>query len=204
MSQESALRRMESDSWLPVITGGALVVYGFARRTPLGAVLAMIGGGLIMTGARKVSSKSEEDLRESGIEVIKSITIDKSPEELYRFWRQFENLTRVMSHVEDIEVTGSNTSHWTVKAPAGQTVEWDAEIIQDAPNRAIGWRSLPGASIPNEGMVEFLPGTANRGTLVKVSLYYQPPGGTLGQLAAGLFGEEPAYKSAVTYIASSS
>ena len=48
----------------------------------------------------------------------------------------FENLPRFMSHLESVQATGDRRSHWKAKAPAGMTVEWDAEITEDRPERA--------------------------------------------------------------------
>jgi uncharacterized membrane protein len=82
-------------------------------------------------------------------------------------------------------------SHWKVTAPAGRTIEWDAEIVDDRPGEHIGWRSLPGATVPNAGGVTFAPAPGNRGTEVRVQLRYEPPGGAVGATFAKLMGEEP-------------
>ena len=129
--------------------------------------------------------------RTSKMNVKRAVTIRRSREELYAFWRHFENLPRFMYHLEQVRVLGSGRSHWTAKAPAGTTVEWDAEIVEDRPNERIAWRSLPNADVANRGSVEFRPAPGNRGTEVHVEMHYDPPGGKLGALIAKLFGEEP-------------
>lgn len=123
--------------------------------------------------------------------VNKSIVINSSPEELYRFWRDFENLPRFMHHLESVRVTGEGRSHWVATAPAGTTVEWDAEITEDRPNELIAWRSLEGADVYNSGSVRFERAPGGRGTIVRVEIDYDPPGGKLGVAVAKLFGEEP-------------
>jgi uncharacterized membrane protein len=125
------------------------------------------------------------------MEVKKSITVNRAPEEVYQFWHNFENLPRFMEHVEAVQVTGNGRSHWKVKAPAGRTVEWDAEVTTDQPNEVIAWRSLPGADISNAGTVRFERGPAGRGTVIRVTMEYDAPGGEVGKLVAKLFGEEP-------------
>ena len=125
------------------------------------------------------------------MKVKRVITIESSPEQLYTFWHNFENLPRFMRHLESVQTNGPRRSHWKAKAPANQTVEWDAEITEDRPNELIAWRSLPGADIDNSGYVSFTPATGNRGTVVRVELEYNPPGGKAGALVAKLFGEEP-------------
>ncbi|MEN3332808.1 MAG: hypothetical protein V7641_2173 [Blastocatellia bacterium] len=122
---------------------------------------------------------------------VASKTINRPPEEVYRFWRNFENLPRFMSHLELVQVADGNRSHWKAKAPAGMTVEWDAEITQDRPNELIAWRSLEGADVEHSGSVRFERAPGDRGTEVKVAIVYNPPGGVLGVGIAKLFGEEP-------------
>jgi uncharacterized membrane protein len=129
--------------------------------------------------------------RGKGVRVRRDITIAKPPEEVYRFWRNFENLPRFMEHLESVQILDERRSHWRAKAPAGAGVEWDAEIIEDRPNELIVWRSLDGADVPNTGSVRFVPAPGGRGTEVNVELRYDPPGGKLGATVAKLFGEEP-------------
>ena len=121
----------------------------------------------------------------------KAITVNRAPEEVYRFWHDFRNLPRFMRHLEDVQVTGSRRSHWKAKAPAGMTVEWDAVVVDDRPNELIAWRSLEGADVDNSGSVRFTPAPGGRGTEVRVELDYAPPGGAVGATIAKLFGEEP-------------
>ena len=74
-----------------------------------------------------------------------------------RFWHNFENLPRFMRHLESVTVIGERRSHWKAKAPAGKTVEWDAETTEDRPNELIAWRSTAGADVDNAGTVRFEP-----------------------------------------------
>ncbi|MDT5293941.1 MAG: hypothetical protein QOJ76_821 [Acidobacteriota bacterium] len=124
-------------------------------------------------------------------QVKKSLIINSSPEELYGFWRDFENLPRIMRNLEAVRVTGETRSHWKAKAPAGTTVEWDAEITEDRPNELIAWRSLEGSDVENSGSVSFETATGNRGTIVTVEINYNPPGGVLGAAVAKLSGDDP-------------
>ena len=126
-----------------------------------------------------------------GIHVQKSLIVNRSPQECYSFWRDFANLPRFMTHIESVEVRGDRLSHWVAKAPAGARVEWDAEIVDDRPGERISWRSLPGSDVDNAGTVRFMNAPGNRGTIVRVQMQYQPPGGKVASLVAKLFGEEP-------------
>lgn len=127
----------------------------------------------------------------AGVEVKQAITVNSSPEEVYRFWRDFENLPRFMTHLESVRITGDRRSHWVATAPMGTTVEWDAEIVEDEPNRRIAWRSLEGADVESSGSVRFEPARGRPGTEVHVEFQYTPPGGAAGAAVAWLFGEEP-------------
>ncbi|HVF43973.1 MAG TPA: SRPBCC family protein [Pyrinomonadaceae bacterium] len=129
--------------------------------------------------------------RKGTTQVKNSLIISRPPEELYRYWHDFENLPNVMRHLESVKVKGDGRSHWVAKAPAGTSVEWDAEVTEDRPNELIAWRSVEGSDVDNSGSVRFEPAPGKRGTIVKVEINYTPPGGALGSLVAKLFGEEP-------------
>ena len=131
------------------------------------------------------------DYFEQSIHVEVSYTIDRPADELYAFWRNFENLPKFMKHLRSVRCTGERTSHWIASAPAGQAVEWDAEIINEEPNALIAWRSLADADVDNAGSIRFIPAKPDPGTDVRVVLDYIPPAGRLGFAIAKLFGEEP-------------
>ena len=124
-------------------------------------------------------------------QVRKSICIGRSPQDLYQFWRKFDNLPRFMEHLESVEVLSNNLSHWVAKGPAGRKVEWDAEITADRPNELIGWRSLEGSEVQNEGTVKFEPTSQGRETIVRVDMKYRPPAGMVGAKVAKLLGRAP-------------
>ena len=123
--------------------------------------------------------------------VRKSVTILQPRERLYEFWRDFENLPRFMQHLEHVEDLGGGRSHWVAKAPLGRTVEWDAETIEDVPNKLIAWRSLPGSDVQNSGSVRFKDAPGDRGTEIVVEIQYDVPGGSFGAALARLFAEDP-------------
>jgi uncharacterized membrane protein len=122
--------------------------------------------------------------------VRRSITVRRSIEEVYAFWRDLENLGRYSQHLESVSVRGRR-SRWVAKAPAGKSVEWESELVEEVPNRRLAWRSLPGSEVANEGIVWFAPAPGDRGTEVRVELRYDAPAGQPGATIARLFGEEP-------------
>jgi uncharacterized membrane protein len=121
----------------------------------------------------------------------RSVTINRPRQELYAFWRDFANLPVFMHNVRRVTVQDSTHSHWEIEAPGGNTVAWDSEITHDDAGQMIAWRSLEGASVRNSGQVEFLDSPDGRGTVVRVTLAYDPPAGTVGKLIAKLFQKEP-------------
>jgi|tagenome__1003787_1003787.scaffolds.fasta_scaffold20530939_2 uncharacterized membrane protein len=129
--------------------------------------------------------------RGEGMKVEKSVVVNRPAQELYHFWRDFENLPRFMDHLESVTVLDENRSHWVAKAPAGTKVEWDATIHNEIENELIAWRSLPHADVNNAGSVHFTPIGSGEATEVRVVLSYEPPAGKLGAAVAKLFGEEP-------------
>ena len=184
--------------------GALIALYGLKRLRLSNLVLVGLGGMLIkraVTGQCGVYSAlgfnsargdaaEPHEYFERGIHVEESFTIMKSPEELYNFWHNFENLPHFMKHLESVKTLDEKRSTWVAKAPAGSSVKWDAEIINDEPGKLIAWRSLAGAQVDNAGSIQFVDG-GDRGTEVKVTLEYVAPAGRFGKWVAKLFGEEP-------------
>lgn len=171
------------------------------RSAPANRTRAMAALGVV-AGVTALDTYCRRQLRQPaaatdwepapGVDVRDCVTINKPASELYAFWRDLRNLPRVMAHLQRVEVIDERHSHWVANAPAGLSVEWDAEIVEDQPDELIAWRSLPGADIDNFGSIRFEPARGGRGTVVRVELRYDPPAGKLGSLIAKLFGEEPA------------
>ena len=191
------------------VGGGALVAYGIKRKDWVGALLGLIGGSLALRGATghcQVYDALDVDTREKSLldlgkkqaqnwfgqetEIVKTVTINKSADELFGFWRNFENLPKFMDHLETVKVTDEKRSEWTAKAPLGSEVSWNAVITEETPNEMIAWTSFGDSDVENSGKVEFKP-TVNRGTEVKVTIRYQPPAGKIGAVAAYFLEEEP-------------
>ena len=187
-----------------VVGGGALAAIGLARGGFGGLAMALVGGGLLQRGAtgncmtysalgvntaRSADGKPVRIGAGRGVRIAQSITVLKSPEELYQFWRDFRNLPRVMRHLQSVEVTSDERSHWKASAPFGKTIEWDAEVYTQRENEVIGWRSLAGSQVDTVGSVQFRKAPGERGTEVTVTLKYDPPAGKLGAVIAAIFGE---------------
>ncbi len=187
-----------------VAAGAGLVLYGASRKSLGGILIALLGGALIRRGVtghcdmyEKLGINSNQLNTETGvpgnkgIKVTRTITVDRAPQDVYRFWRNLENLPKFMEHVQSIRVIDYRRSHWVVKGPAGSDVEWTAQILTDRENSLISWESLPGAEVQNAGSVRFEPVNNGLSTEVKVSMQYLPPAGVIGATVAKLFGEAP-------------
>lgn len=150
---------------------------------------------LFQSGAK--ASRHQRRLPASGpgylqaMRATTAVTVNRPPEEVYAFFSDLENLPTFMDHLDSVRTTGEGRSHWVAKAPAGRTVEWDAEVTEDEPARGIAWRSLEGSGVDNSGAVRFAPAPAGQGTEVRCEIRYDPPGGVVATLVAKLFGEEP-------------
>jgi uncharacterized membrane protein len=203
--------RMER--WLSLVAGGALAAYGLKRRELPGGAAAIAGAALLYRGATGhcdvyqalginsaggngtgtiagTGSDTRDQLGGSrGIHVEQAVTVNKPLSDVYRFWRNFENLPTFMQHLESVAEREEGISHWVARGPAGMKVEWDARIINEIENKVIGWQSLDGSMISTAGSVNFRE--TGHGTEVRVHLQYNPPGGKLGAAVAWMFGEEP-------------
>lgn len=198
---------------ISVTAAGALAFYGLRRRDLGGLALAAVGGALLQRGVtgrcpvygalglstaeggsvRLVQQHGDAAVLDASRarRVEHSVTINHPRADLYRFWRNLENLPRIMRHLESVTVLSPERSHWKAKAPAGHSVEWDAVIINEVENELIAWKSVDEAEVPNAGSVRFGDATGGRGTVVRVVLEYAPPAGKLGATIARLLGEEP-------------
>jgi len=120
-----------------------------------------------------------------------SVATTRSPEECYRFWRDLQNLPRFMENVQSVQALDERRFHWVAKGPAQTTMEWDSEITEDRPGAALAWRTLEGAQVPNAGSVIFEPTGNGRGTIIRLSIHYSPPGGRLTASLARVLRQDP-------------
>lgn len=194
-----------AERWASCLAGSVLAWYGLRRpwHGPWSkAALGLAGLSLVYRGvsgrcqtyrilgistARSPSPARGVEARH-GCKVTKSITIQRSAEELYRWWRQIDQLPRAMAHVVSVKPIDERHSHWTARGPLGATIEWDAQIINEREPELIAWRSLPGSQVDTAGSIHFKTLPAERGTEVTVSLKYDPPGGKLTTAVAEFLG----------------
>lgn len=172
--------------------GGALTGAGLKRGGLLGTLLSMLG---FVTLVRAISGKRAKrlvgvDSGRRAVDIQKTINVNAPVEEVFRFWDNFENFPRFMSHVEEVRNTGDGRSHWVVKGPAGANVAWDAHVTRRVENEEIAWSTDQSATVQNAGIVHFSPNQEG-GTQVDVRMTYNPPGGAAGHTVAELLGHDP-------------
>jgi uncharacterized membrane protein len=184
--------------------GGGLMCLGFNGRGP-GLLSTLAGGYLLYRAAsgncplyQAVNVSTSESTAPNtsvtaghGEAVEATITVRKPVADVYRFWRDFENLPRFMTHLLDVNTSTDGTSHWVARGPLGLRVEWDAKIVTDTANETISWKSLDGSDVDNAGSVHFRALPGDRETEVRVRLKYDPPGGKFGSLVAKIVGLSP-------------
>jgi uncharacterized membrane protein len=141
--------------------------------------------------AQELSREAGQVTPEGATRVKRSISVNRPADALYAFWRDFQNLPQFMYHLQSVRVFGPTRSHWVVKGPGDQPIEWDSEVTEDRPNELIAWRTLPGSGIHHGGSVSFEPRPGARGTIVRVTLEYRPPGGMAGRALASLLNRAP-------------
>jgi len=171
-----------------------LTSLGVAATSPdakLGRVAFATANVLAVTALDVMCAMQLSNGHKQGIHAKGTCIVNATPEEVYQFWRNFENLPRFMRHVDSVTELGDGRSHWKVKGPAGMEVEWDAAIVADVPNEVITWRTQENSDVDHAGAVRFERAAGGRGTIIKVNLEYMPVGGVIGATVAKLFGEAP-------------
>jgi uncharacterized membrane protein len=204
-ARTSLLNVGEYERWASVLGGGALLWLGLNRGRAAGLALATLGSGLVLRGltgqsplyrllGRSTASRPEGAWASvaagHGLRVDQRILINRLPHDLYRFWRNFENLPRVFGHLLSVRQMAPNRWRWVARGPLGAGVSWLAEVHTERENELIAWRSLAGSQIDTAGSVHFRPVSLG-GTEIRVVLKYNPPGERLGALLARVLGASP-------------
>jgi uncharacterized membrane protein len=191
------------DRWTSAGVGAGLVLAGLKRGSWGGWTLAAGGAMLIYRGATgycgcyqllgydtsETRNAATAVAARQGRKIERSIAINRPPEELYETLKDIEHLPRLFEHVTAVSPLENNRARWRAKGPLGSELKWDAEVIHDHPNRMISWRSLDGSDVETAGSIHLRPLPAGRGTEMRVSLKYNPPGGKLAADVADFLGQ---------------
>jgi uncharacterized membrane protein len=191
---------------LSTIGGGMLAFSGLSRRDWRGALWAVVGGVLLFRGITghsfvyqalhinraehpfpsiNISSIPERE----GFRVQRTLTIRRSPQDLYAFWRDVENTPRYIPLIQSVHKIDEKRSHWIATSPTGQRLEWDAEITQDQPGRLIAWQvSGDKVTLGEGGRISFREAPRQRGTIVTLEVDFAGHKGLQNTLEIPLLG----------------
>lgn len=173
------------------------------QRALIGAATVAAAAGMAYFIGRKLIEEPERELisdapastfrGKAGKDALvqRTVTINRPRQVLYDFWRDFTNLPQFMDNIRSIEKLDDRRSRWVVRGPAGTSVEFVSKVTDDVPGSLIAWESEPGADVSNSGRVEFLDAPPGRGSYVRATISYDPPGGAVGRAFAKLLQREP-------------
>jgi uncharacterized membrane protein len=117
--------------------------------------------------------------------VHETIEVQAPLEDVFSYWSNFENFPNFMQNVEEVRMTGQDTSHWSVKGPLGMSVEFDARTTEMDPSRGIGWNTVEG-EVMTSGEARFEEVSPGRTRIDVTMNYSDPPGGKVGEVAANI------------------
>lgn len=186
LSKEIETNVGTAERWGSVVGGSGLLLYALRSRI-LRVPALLVGGGLLWRGisGHSVTYRSlglnTVTPEKKEIEVEQAVTINRSPEAVYEFWRKLENLPTFMHYLEWVRPEPDGRSRWKAKIPGPLPLEWEARIVEDEPNRLIAWETEPDSMVDHRGVVQFKPAPGERGTELRVNLTYSPPGGVVGE-----------------------
>ena len=185
-----------------VVAGGTLLALGLRRRTLRGTLVALAGADLLYRGATgychalaalgigTANRDSGRGARADAVEIQRSITVQRSRDEVYRRWRDPQSQRRLWTHFAEITDSTDESAHWRVHAPLGRTLEWETRIAEERASALIRWEST-GGDLPNEGTVEFRDAPGELGTEITLRVRFDPPAGVLGGATTRLLDDPP-------------
>jgi uncharacterized membrane protein len=183
----------ESKDRLLALLGGALALYGLARKGVIGAAAQTIGAGMVWSEFREPRDAVHTGReRRRTVDIQKTLFIAAPVDRVYQFWTDYENFPLFMSNVREVRDMGGGRSHWVVSGPGGVPIEWFSMLTEQIPGESLAWRSRPGSMLENAGVVRFRP--EGEGTRVDLRFCYFPPAGGAGQAVAELLGADPRAK----------
>lgn len=164
--------------WRALNKQGKSGLYRWLKGTPRArlkeAMVAVGAVSVLDVAAAMLARQASRRSRASGASTLAtaSVTIDKTPAEVYAFWRDVENLPRFITGLESVTTTDRIRSHWRAKLPHGPALEWDAVITEDTPDQRIAWQveSTSPVMLVEAGEVRFEPAPAGTGTEVYLVL----------------------------------
>lgn len=171
---------------------GALMAYGATRRDAAGAGVSVIGLGLLARSVANLEMSRLVGIRAGrrAVDLQKTIDIGAPVERVFALWRNYEEFPKFVSRVIDVRPTRiSGQSHWTVRGPAGTTIQFDTVLTDYVPNRLIAWKTTASAAVAHAGLIRFAPNLDDT-TRLNIRISYTPPGGAIAHAAASMFRQD--------------
>jgi uncharacterized membrane protein len=178
------------------LAGGALVVRGLRRRSLAGLAGAVAGGALLYGGLRSTGPLASDDA-DAGPDVYRReppdadrpgtvsrrIIVGRPAEELAEYWRDPDQLSRILGDAVEVSEAGEDQLRWTVDGPFDRAVSWQTRLAFDRPGEELRWQVVDGA-VGGEVTVSFEQAEGGDETTVTLSARLEPPGGAVGRAVA--------------------
>jgi uncharacterized membrane protein len=167
--------------------GALLALYGLTRGGMAGTGARAVGTGLVISDLRERRWTGRAGERRRIVDIQKTLRVEAPVGRVYEFWRDYANFPLFLSNVRRVEDLGAGRSRWTLAAPGGMPVQWEAVITMEKPGELLAWRSRPGSALENAGAVRF--SREGSGTRLDLRFCYDPSGG--GAVIGDPFGADP-------------
>lgn len=136
------------------------------RASAVAAIAGVVAPSILRWARRTGHRRRTVDLR-------MTVVVERPVSEVFTFCRDFENFPAILHSLEKVEDFQDGRSHWTVRAPNGETIEWDAVVTKYVPNSVIAWHSAEGSPVTATGLMRFSP-LSEKETRVDLTLTYRP------------------------------
>lgn len=134
------------------------------------ATAAVIAGAVspaLMRWVKRTGTKRR------AVDMKMTVVVERPITEVFEFCRDFENFPEIVDVLLSVEDFQDGRSHWAVRSPSGETIEWDANVTKYVPNSVIAWESVPNSAVHASGLMRFAPLSPDA-TRVDVTLTYRP------------------------------
>jgi uncharacterized membrane protein len=145
--------RARKDNAVPSVLGLALVAY--ALRPSVEVVVQRAGA------------------RRGAVTLRTTIEVARPVRDTFDFFRDFENLPRIIGSLRRVVDYQDGRSHWEAYGPSDTVVEWDAVTTKYVPQSVIAWANTPNSPVESRGLLRFF-GTSDGRTRVAIEFVYAP------------------------------
>ena len=131
-------------------------------RSYVGVTLALTGVAVLGAIGVQALNRNSQSGRRSGIarsasprspEVERSLTVEKSPEELYPLWSDPQNFQRIIGHFARVEMIDERRARWSAPPPLGQ---WIMRLVDNRANEFMRWEPEDSSAPLQESTIRFI------------------------------------------------